>query len=240
MSTFLQMVNQCRVEAGITSGDLSTLQTTGGNTLSAESTRFKNWVNNEWLRLQADKDQWQFLRKEAVFTSQALTAKYTPAVVGAGSTPTFTAAQFANWKRDSFRIYKSSDYSDEMLAGFINYDQWRNIYQYGSMRTNYSRPVAISVAPDKSLCLGMTPDSAGPYYVVFEYYQAPQGLSADTDTPTMPAQYHDLVVFRALRAYGYFMSAAEVVERANTEIARINPKLLADQLPVTMSGPPLA
>lgn len=233
MSTFLQLVNIARQEAGVASNDLTTLQ----GTLSTETNRFKNWIGREWLRVQADKPDWQFMRRSSQFTLTASKYLYSPTEVGAAATPAFTAATFGNWKRDSFRIY-STDYTDEMLAGFMPWETFRNVYQYGSMRNSLSRPVAFSVAPDKSLAFGITPDLG--YGVVFEYYTAPLALSADGDTPTMPAQFHDLIVYRALRAYGVFMAAPEVLQRADMEIARIHPKLLADQLPVFLSGPPLA
>lgn len=234
MSTFLQLVNMTRQEAGLAAGDLTTLQTG----LSAESNRIKNWVNREWYRIQSDKDQWQFLRRSGQFVTTAAQFLYSPAQVGAASTPVFAAGDFANWKRDSFRVYKDPQYADEMLSAFMNYDQWRNLYQYASMRTNYSRPVAITVAPDKSLGLGMGPDAV--YNVVYEYYAAPAYMAADTDVPNMPPEYHELIVFRALKAYGVFMAATEVIARAQEEIDRIWPKLCGDQLPIFMSGPPLA
>jgi hypothetical protein len=231
--SFLQLVNACRQEAGVATSDLTTLQTS----MSMESTRFKNWINREWLRIQADKSDWQWMRQTAQFNLQANVPSYSPTVVGLASTPQFTGATFGNWKRDSFRIY-SAAYTDEMLAGFMPWDTYRNVYQYGSMRDSRARPVAFSVAPDKSLWFGITPDAA--YGVVFEYYTAPIGLAQDADTPTMPAQYHDLIMYRALRSYGVFMAASEVIARAQEEINRISPKLLADQLPIFSSGPPLA
>lgn len=231
--TFLQLVNACRQEAGVATSDLTTLQAG----LSTESTRFKNWINREWLRMQSDKSDWQWMRLTAQFNLTPNIASYTPTAVGLASTPQFTGATFANWKRDSFRIY-STAYTDEMLAGFMPWDTYRNVYQYGSMRDSRARPVAFTVAPDKSLWFGITPDAA--YGVVFEYYAAPVALSLDDDTPTMPGQYHDLIMFRALRSYGVFMAAPEVIARAQEEINRISPRLQADQAPLFMSGPPLA
>lgn len=234
MSTFLQLVNQTMVEAGTAGSALTTLQ----GSLSAEAIRFKNWINYEWQRIQADKVQWQWMRQSGTFPTLANQAQYTIAAIGATSTPAFAAATFGNWIRRSFRFYLDPAFGDEQLAAFITWDQFRDLYLYGANRTNSSRPVAFTVGPDKSLWLGMRPDQV--YTCVYEYYQSAIGLSADADTPAMPAQYHDLIVFRALKAYGAFMSAEEVIGRANEEIARITPKLCADQLPIVFGGPPLA
>lgn len=235
MATFLQLVNQVRSEAGIGGGtDLTTLQ----SGLSAESTRVKAWVVNECKRIESQRNDWQWLRHSGVLTLTANQAQYTVAQCGAASTPIFTAAQFANWKKDSFRVYSDAAFADEMLTVFMPWDTYRNVYQYASMRSTYSRPVAFSIGPDKSLWFGTGPDAA--WKVVYEYYQQPTALSADADVPALPIQYHDLIVFRALRAYGVFMSAQEVVDRAQQQINEIQPQLMGDQLPIMMSGPPLA
>jgi hypothetical protein len=56
----------------------------------------------------------------------------------------------------------------------------------------------------------------------------------------MPARFHELIAFRALRAYGIFMAAPEVIGRADDQISRIGAELAVDQLQVITSGPPLA
>lgn len=241
MSTFLQLTNLVRSEAGIAGGDLLTLQ----SGLSAESQRIANWVNNEWLRVQRKKPDWQWMRQYFHASLTNGQAEYTVAQIGAAATPVFTAAQFGNWKRDSFRIYTSASpqYIDEMLATFMPWDQFRNVYLYGNMRQNFSRPVAFTVSPSKSLWFGMPPDinAAGvTYNVDGEYYQAPAALVLDADVPACPAFYHDWIMARALKAYGVFMSAAEVIGRAEELIGEVQPAVMADQLPIMESGPPLA
>jgi hypothetical protein len=240
VSTFLQLVNLVRSEAGITGGDLTTVQ----SGLSAESQRIANWVNNEWLRIQRKKPDWQWMRQYFTCPLTGGTQEYTPTQIGAVSTPTFTAAQFGNWKRDSFRIYTNATPTqiDEQLATFIPWDQFRNIYLYGSMRQNFSRPVAFTVSPKKNLLFGMPPDvnATVSYFFDGEMYLAPSALVLDADTPGAPAFYHDWIMARALKAYGVFMAAGEVIQRAQELINEIQPQISVDQLPVIECGPPLA
>ena len=142
-------------------------------------------------------------------------------------------------KRDSFRVSTAGqNYNDEMLMGFMPWWQYRNLYQYGNMRDARSRPVVFSIDPQKNLYFGITPNAA--YTVGYEYYRTPVTLSADTDTPAMPDRFHELIAYRALRAYGIFMAAPEVIGRADDAISRINPQLATDQLLDITSGPPLA
>lgn len=236
MSTFLQLVNLARMEAGVASGDLTTLQ----SGLSQESARFKSWVKNEWIRVQSTHPDWQFLRVSAEFTTVSGQAKYTPqqacATVDGTSS---TASIMGDWKRDSFRLATSgASYADEAILGFSPWDVYRNLYQYGNMRALQAKPVLFTVDPQKNLWLGATPN--GTYVVPYEFYRTPQELSADADTPLCPAKFHDLIAFRALRAYGIFMSAPEVIGRADEAIDKIYPELANDQLPPMMTGNPLA
>lgn len=233
---YLQLVNLTRQEAGVAGGDLATLQ----SGLSVESTRFKTWVANEWIRIQSEHPDWEFLRFSGEFNTVANQANYTPQQAKATNDGTATGtAILGNWKRDSFRISTAGqNYADEMLAGFMPWWQYRNLYQYGSMRTSRSRPVVFSIDPQKNLYFGIIPDGA--YTVGYEFYRTPVTLSADADTPAMPDRFHELIAFRALRAYGIFMAAPEVIGRADDQINRIAPLLAADQLQVITSGPPLA
>lgn len=236
MSTFLQLVNTARSEAGLATGDLATLQ----SGLSMESTRFKNWVRDEWLRVQSSHPDWQFLRVTGEFTTTANQAQYTAQQAEATSDGTNSGtAILADWKRDSFRLSTSgASYADESILGFQPWDVYRNMYQYGNMRAVRSKPVLFTVDPQKNLWFGATPDAA--YVVNYEFYRTPQSLSADADEPLCPARFHDLIAFRALRAYGIFMSAPEVIGRADSIIDSMYPDLANDQLPPMMSGNPLA
>ena len=232
----LQLVNLARQEAGVAGGDLSTVQ----GTLSAESSRFKNWVINEWVRIQSEHPDWQFLRFSGEFNTVANQANYTPQQAKATNDGTASGtAILGNWKRDSFRVSTAGqNYNDEMLLGFMPWWQYRNLYQYGNMRDARSRPVVFSIDPQKNLYFGIIPNAA--YTVGYEYYRTPVTLSADTDTPAMPDRFHELIAYRALRAYGIFMAAPEVIGRADDAISRINPQLATDQLLDITSGPPLA
>lgn len=236
MSTFLELVNIARMEAGLASGDLTTLQ----SGLNQEATRFKAWVRDEWKRIQTAHPDWQFLRVSGEFTTTADQGTYTPQQAGATTDGTNTGtAILADWKRDSFRLSTSgASYADEAILGFMPWDTYRNLYLYGAMRAARSKPVVISVDPQKNLCLGQIPN--GEYVVPYEFYRTPQVLSADADEPLCPARFHDLIAYRALRAYGIFMSAPEVISRADGVIDKLYADLAIDQLPATMTGNPLA
>ncbi len=228
---FLQLVNRARVECGV-SGASVPLTTTVG--LTGESARIANWVNSAWMDIQTAKSDWQWLRDPFEFNTVTQQQVYTAAQAGVGST-------FANWKRDSFRASSvGQNYRDEQLLNYMDYSIFRNLYQYGNMRTTYARPVVVSITPDKDLAFGAIPDQ--PYVIVGEYYRKPTEFTSDADAPptAFPERYHMSIVYRAMMFYGGYEAAPEVFQRGETEFDRLMNRLDIDQLPDTVSGPPLA
>ena len=224
---YLQLVNRARVECGVSGGDLVT---TSGQT--GEAARFTSWINSAYVDIQASKEDWEWMRTEVAFNLVAEQFSYTPTEAGIAST-------FANWKRNSFRCSTSgSNYGDEQLINFMDWTTFRDLYQYGSMRTTYSRPVVVSVKPNKDLAFGPSPDQA--YVIGAEYYQKPTEFSSDADEPALPDRFHMMVVYRVMMFYGGFEAAPEVYQRGEFEFKRLMDRLTLDQLPTTVSGPPLA
>lgn len=226
---FLQLINRARVECGVSGA--STPLTTAQN-LTGEAARIASWVNSAWVDIQTAKDDWQFMRTGFTFNTVTQQQVYTPTDVGVAST-------FANWKRDSFRASSvGQSYKDEQLMNYMEYNTYRNLYQYGNMRTTYARPVVVSITPEKYLGFGSIPDQ--PYVIVGEYYTKPVEMSADTDAPSLPDRFHMMIVYRAMMFYGGYEAAPEVLTRGKEEFDRLMNRLDIDQLPTIVSGPPLA
>lgn len=226
---FLALVNRARMEAGASGPDLSSL----GGALTQESSRFKTWVNEAWQEVQVHAADWDFMRRDFAFNTVASTQVYTAATL---STP---ITSFRNWKRDSFRAYlTASGFGDEQLLGFLDYETFRNLYLYGTQRSVTGRPVLFSIKPNKDLIIGPVPDAV--YTVVGEYFVLPSDLVADADIPGVTAEYHMLIVWRAVRSYGLYEAAPEVIVRADREINRLLSKMENDQMPEITYGPPLA
>lgn len=125
----------------------------------------------------------------------------------------------------------------------MNYMDWttfRNLYIYANMRYTYTRPVVVTIDPDKSLGLGAIPDQ--PYVIVGEYYIKPTEFTNPTDAPSslFPDRFHMMIVYRAMMFYGGYESAPEVFQRGEFEFKRLMNRLDIDQLPTMISGAPLA
>lgn len=226
---YLALVNRARVECGV-SGASTPLTSVVG--LTGESARVASWINSAYVDVQTSKEDWEWMRDSVQFNTVTQQQVYTPTEAGIGAT-------FANWKRDSFRCSSvGQNYADEQLMNFMDYTTFRNLYQYGNMRSTYARPVVMTVAPGKSLGFGSIPDQ--PYVITGEYYVRPVEMTTATDEPAFPARFHMMLVYRAMMSYGGYEAAPEVYSRGEIEFKRLMNRLEIDQLPTLISGPPLA
>ena len=222
----LQLVNQTRVECGVSGPTLASAQN-----LTGESARILAWVQQAWIDVQTSKEDWLFLRETFEFNTVASQWEYTAANAG--------LTDFGNWKRDSFRASSVNNlYRDEQLLNYMDWTTYRNLYRYANMRNTLARPVVVSITPNKDLAFGSTPDQI--YTINGEYYTQPVSLSADTDIPGIPARFHMIIVYRAMMYYAGYESAPEVLSRGEFEYRRLYSRMEIDQLPTIVSGPPLA
>lgn len=229
---YLALCQRTRLECGIPgTGPTAVTSQTG------ELERIVTWVNQAWIDIQSAHKDWGWMRTTASFTTVAGDANYTLGT-GAGTVGVL-AANFGMWVPESSRNYETSVGTDsEIFMSDIGYESWRNGYQYSALRDSRGRPIEIAVAPDKSLCLGPTP-LAG-YTVTRDYFSAPDALEANADTPGIPAQYHMIIVYRAMMSHGAFSSAPEVYQRGELEFRKLLQRLTADYLPPITWGPALA
>jgi hypothetical protein len=226
--TFLQLVQRLKRECGVSGSDPATLQ----GTLPAEITRLANWVSEAWQEVQRERADWFFLRQPVSFTATAAAGRsYTPTQAG--------IPLLASYKLDAFRCYAAAlGQSNEQILPWLPYDSFRNLYLFGANAQVQARPTLFSVDPQKNLVLGPAPNED--YVIAGEAFLAPQPLVNDADTPSMPSQFHMLVVYKAMEYYGAYDNAPEVYERGKAQYGPMLVRLTIDQAPQFTFGGALA
>lgn len=198
--------------------------------------RYVKWVKDGWTELQQEREDWLWMRKSFTVNTVASDGAY----VYGDCTDTVSAvaiARFSRWYRDSFKAYLQSDgVGSEYPLRWLEWERFRRIYRYGT-QTN-QQPIHVSVDPTQAFVLGPIPNAV--YVVSGDYQLGPQTLSADADTPEMPARFHNLIVFEAMQKYGANKVAHEILLRAAAESSRLHFALEMDQLPKLTFGGPLA
>lgn len=224
---YLALVNSAREKCRISGSALTSVTGQTGDNL-----KFCNMINEAWIDIQERHDNWNFMRTSFSFATINQQQQYTPTQAG--------VTNLGNWKRDSFRIYVNSiGYPSEIYMPCLEYEEFRNLYQFGAMRTNYARPVLFAVDPSKNILLGPGPNAAG-YTILGNYYTVPAELSAATDIPSLPTQFHRTIVYRAMMYYGASEAATEVYDEGKIEFKNFLANLEVDQLPEIDLGGSLA
>lgn len=216
---YLALCQRLRQEVGASgTGPTSVVSQTGEYQLLC------NYIAQAWTEIQEEHSAWNWMRKSFTFNTVANQQGYAPAAAPLSLT------DFASWDEDTFRLYRTATgVSDEQYLTWMPYQSFRDLYQFGTQRTTYQRPIAFAIAPDKQILLGNAPDAI--YTVVGEYIKTPQTLSANDDIPEMPTRFHMAIVYRAMWHYGHYDASPEIVARGDALYRDMLVRLELDQLP---------
>lgn len=223
--TFLQLCQLTREKCGISgSGPSSVTGQTG------EMSRIVNWVQEAWIDLQNRSRDWDWMRAEFCVTTEQYRQDYTPSMA--------SLTDFSRWHPDTLRAYKQSyGVSDQQWLVEWRYDIFRDTYIFAAQTTG--RPVVFAVRPrDKALLFGSIPDDA--YEIRGEYQKAARPFLTGSEVPSLPEEFHMLIVYGAMKKYAFYENAPEVAVFADGAYKEMLSDLLMNQSPVFSVGCPLA
>lgn len=225
--TFLEIVQALAMECDLANTPADTTNQIG------QLARLVNWCRQAYVELQSDSDaNWRWLRHTFTLTTTASQDTYAHGACVDSST-TDPIDRFNKWRFedavDPPRIYLSSaGKGTENDLIFLPYTWFKQIYRRGSIVPGY--PAHIAIDPQDNILLGPEPNDE--YIVTGEYYRSAQILgdeNGDDDVPEMPSQYHYLIVYDALRTYGFDQAAQEVLSRAERQGTRLRRQLENNQ-----------
>lgn len=222
---FIALCQRARQEMGIAGTGPSTVLSPSG-----EMGRVVDWVNSAYQDIQNAHHDWQFLVTDFSLPVSSDDNEY--------SYSDASITNFGEWIPESFRIYlTATGTSDEGFLSFVDWRDYRDVYQFGTRRTQTGRPNAITIKPDRTLMLNPVPDDA--FTVVGEYYAEPYTLSDSTDTPVFDSKYHMAIVWRALMMFGVYSAEPDKYAHGEREYKKILRKMEFNELPKIRFGAPL-
>jgi len=230
MATFLEICQNVARECGVAGGADASPKPTAVTGQVGELNRIVNWVADAYVEIQGSRD-WRWLRKK--FTLD--TVDGTKAYAFGTATDVDTAAaitRFKSWdisdRLNAPKLYlTSAGVGSEVFISFVPWDSFEHLYETGALQTQTSQPIHVTVNNKDELQFGITPNDI---YTFTSYYNmSAQILAADSDTPEMPAAYHDLIKYQAMYFYGVYESAPEVIMRAEKGIRRLTNQLNKNQ-----------
>lgn len=132
---------------------------------------------------------------------------------------------------DSFTIQESADTAERKLK-YISFDEYLDRRNEADTNPNASARALseyVYTTPDNKIGLSPVPD-ASTYTVRYYYYQTTSDMAANTDTPTVPERFHDVIVNRA-RYYAHMLRSdvqfAQLALRDYTEgLSRMRVELI--------------
>jgi len=223
--TFIEICQSVYREGGI-SGNITSVQNQSG-----EALRVVKWSQQAYQEILNDQAlNWNFQH-------QSFAEKL---VIGQG-TYTFAELNLDNgvqWDVNSMRVAVNDNFSDETFLIGQRFPQFRDYWLFSSRRDTVSRPLNASVDNQTNLRIAPIPDQE--YWLIGQYLEQAPLLADDTDIPAIiPARFHNIIVWRALRHYGMFEAAPEVVSRADHEYKTVLQQLYNDQTYEVIVGEPM-
>ena len=176
------------IEAGI-SGEMTSVVNQKG-----ELRRVVNYVKRACTLVEGKWVDWNYLHEFHTFNTVAGVRDYPPQV-NHGFWDTATVKIVADQVAVSFERYtsKKKDPSTAILG----------------------QPYLVTVLPNQTLRFFNTPDAT--YELSVEYWRSPTVLLVNTDVPSIPLQYRDIIVYKALEFYAKYESADELLLQARDD-----------------------
>lgn len=234
MSTFLELCQAVALESGTVPGS-SQPSTTASQT--GRLGRIVGWVDRAWKEIQNAEEYWRWM--EAGF-SYALTqnvAEYSASDLG--------ITRFSHWLPERpdgtnvFSIYETSKgQANEGFMWAVDWGDFYPLYRVGGNVNTTGKPSTFAVDPENKLQVYPKPDATG-WTIRGRYYKGVQTLSADDDTPEMPAKFHDAIMWRALLDLHGFDENDRKEARAARNYEKIMADLRGEQIPKISHGEPM-
>lgn len=150
-----------------------------------ENKLYVDWVNQAWREIQNVRQDWFFQWKQGGFD------------ITEGATIITLPSDL-----NRMAVLEIGDHKVDVI-------DWPVYRQYYSQTLEQGRPTAVSFAPNGQLYLNKQADKN--YSCRIDYYFLPQQLVNNTDIPTLPEEFHMIIVYKAMMYYGAYESAADVV-----------------------------
>jgi hypothetical protein len=117
---------------------------------------------------------------------------------------------------------------------YVPWNDWN--WTFDNYAAGRGKPQYITTAPDGAFELYPRPDKQ--YVLYFTYTKADGTMTAAADTPALlPARYHEILAWMAVRKSGMFDNDRYIVTRADEQITKYRNALEKNQMPDLTFGP---
>lgn len=223
---YLALVNRLRAESATSGTGITTVVNQFG-----EYKKLIDWINMAYVDIQNMYVHWDFLRKDLEFNTIEGVQNYSKTGIGLDD--------YGEWSLDSMRCYLADNgISGEQHLTPVSWDEFRDMYLFGTTRTQVGMPYYVAQKPDSSLMFFPTPNDI--YTINGEYFRKPHELVLDVDEPLFPDKFHMAIVYRALMMFAVDANAQELFVVGDRESRKLIAKMEQVLLPSIIFGGALA
>ncbi len=156
------------------------------------------------------------------------------AAVGMSFTPASAGiTDFSRWSLEcnAFTAYPvAAGITQQSYLKYLPCNEWEDKYLFGG-GVDPGAPAEMSIDPkNDALLIGPEPNES--YIIQGKYIQEATELSGDSDTPSMPAQFHRVIVDKALLFFAAHVSSAEIFTTATKDLEDGMSRLELNQKPM--------
>lgn len=185
---------------------------------SGESLRFVNWIQRAYLKIQTAQ-RWKWMNATSTLALTESQSSYVKTDL--------VASRFGAWDPRQWVVYETaSGLTDASRLIKLDYEDFEARYIFGA--NDDGRPRFYAIGPDDKVYLAPAP--AAGYTLRFRYWKSADTLSGNTDEPEMPADYHWIIVYEAMKYYARREAAPEIMEDAIRNYDEEEARLMRDQL----------
>lgn len=214
---YLALANRLRAESSISGTSITTVTNQSG-----EYKKLIDWLNMAYIDIQNMHVDWHFLRKDFEFNTIDGVQNYSKTGIGLND--------YGEWSLNSMRCYLTEmGVANEQHLRCVEWDDFRDEYLFGSMRSQIGTPYYVTQKPDNSLMFFPIPNDI--YTINGEYFRKPHELIVDTDEPLFPDKFHMVIVYRALMMFAIDANAQELFAIGDREARRLIAKMEQVLLP---------
>jgi len=210
MSTYLEICQSVRAQAGIAGSGPSNVQNQVG--IYANVVR---WVDEAYNEIQTLHPNWNFLYSQRTLTFPS----------GFNSYPVLLSEGLREIANDSY-VWQFQLGRKTRLE-YLPWHIYKNADRF--LEDETGSPEVITADPSGNLVIWPTPDED--YQITFEGFIVPDVMDISSDIPIIPAQYHDLIKLKALMKYSENFTADTVYRSADTNFRLMLRKMQFSELP---------
>lgn len=196
-------------------------------------------VPRAWEWVQNQHPSWNFMRKSNVFVLTSGLRQYLLSQIQAIIPDYYGFIPFWSESNTPYFLMYDSGFSPvnqrpDYIFPFVEYQEWRGFWDRGPRPAN-GQPNRMTEQPNKTLEFDPTPAAApsgSAWGIKFDYRIVNQVLSNQSDVPILPAEFHDLIVWVAVRfVCETRMNSGPLYQAALQQIDEYMAKLVARYTP---------